>query len=79
MVARYLITTSQMISNEYGDVRKVQVRRTTEFEYLHNYGWIQSEVRGCVGRDGDATLRQSDNHNQPTNSVVMTTSGHSLY
>ena len=31
-----------MISNEYGDVRKVQVRRTAEFENLHNYGWIQS-------------------------------------
>ena len=39
-----------MISNEYGDVRKVQVRITAELEYLHNYGWIQSDWAGCVGR-----------------------------
>ena len=23
---------------------------TAEFEYLHNYGWIQSDWAGCVGR-----------------------------
>ena len=39
-----------MISNEYVDVRKVQVRITAELEYLHNYGWIQSDWAGCVGR-----------------------------
>ena len=48
-----------MISNEYGDVRKVQVRITAALEYLHNYGWIQSDW-GCVVRgsyfDCDAIL-----------------------